>query len=344
MNGFERINAAMCGNQPDRVPVILHNFMPAAREAGFSQLEFGTDPQKAAQAFIQAAEKYDLDGIIMDLDTATIAGALGVPVDFPEDFPARCEQGLLGSLDELDTLEIPDIGRNEHLQVWLETMRLLKAHFGNEKYLRGSVDQAPFSIASMLRTPAEWLYDLTEEELREPVHRLLDYCTKASCQFIHLMAQAGAHMVATGDSPAGPDMISPAMYREFAVPYEDRIAECAHACGVKYLLHICGNTTVILDQFTNRPLDAVELDYKTDVRRAHELLPGSGIAFWGNIDPSGVLARGTPDMVRRETIRLIEQFADTPRFVLNSGCALPSTVPEDNIRAFLEAAGRSLRN
>jgi uroporphyrinogen decarboxylase len=115
MNGFERIQAAMRGEQPDRVPVVLHNFMPAAREAGFSQREFGTDPKKAAQAFIQAAEKYDLDGIIMDLDTATIAGALGVPVDFPEDAPARCEKGLLKSLDDLDALNVLDVGRNEHL-------------------------------------------------------------------------------------------------------------------------------------------------------------------------------------------------------------------------------------
>lgn len=341
MNGYERIQAAMRGEQPDRIPVMLHNFMPAAREAGFSQREFGTDPKKAAQAFIQAAEKYDLDGIIMDLDTATIAGALGVPVDFPDDAPARCEKGLLGALADLDALEAPDVGLNEHLQVWLETMRLLKAYFGNEKYLRGSVDQAPFSIASMLRTPAEWLYDLTDEEMNKPAHRLLDYCTQASCQFIRLMAGAGAHMVATGDSPSGPDMISPTMYREFARPYEDRIAECAHACGVTYLLHICGNTTAILDQFTGRPLDAVELDYKTDVRRAHDLFKASGVTFWGNIDPSGVLTFGTPETVHRETVRLIEQFADIPRFVLNSGCALPSTVPEKNIRAFLAAAGRS---
>jgi uroporphyrinogen decarboxylase len=340
MNGFERIHAALRGEQPDRVPVVLHNFMPAARAAGFSQLEFGTDPRKAAQAFIQAAEEYDLDGIIMDLDTATIAGALGVPIDFPEDMPARCEKGLLGSLDDLDSLAEPDVARDEHLQVWLETMRLLKAHFGDEKYLRGGVDQAPFSIASMLCTPAEWLCDLMDEEMNEPAHRLLNYCTRASCQFIRLMAGAGAHMVATGDSPAGSDMISPSMYREFARPYEDRMAECAHACGVTYLLHICGNTTAILDQFPGRALDAVELDYKTDMRRAHDLLKDSGVAFWGNIDPSGVLARGTPETVFQETGRLIKQFSDTPRFVLNSGCALPSTVPEENIRAFLAAADR----
>ena len=30
MNGRERIAAALRGERPDRVPVMLHNFMPAA--------------------------------------------------------------------------------------------------------------------------------------------------------------------------------------------------------------------------------------------------------------------------------------------------------------------------
>jgi len=34
MNGYERITAALRGERPDRVPVMLHNFMMAAREAG----------------------------------------------------------------------------------------------------------------------------------------------------------------------------------------------------------------------------------------------------------------------------------------------------------------------
>ena len=336
MNGFERINAAMNGRYPDTLPIVLHNFMPAAREAGYSQREFCTDPEKAAEAFIRITEKYDTDGIIMDLNTATIAGALGVPVEFPETEPARCEKGLLLSLEEVDELPEIDISKNGYIQVWLEAMQLLNKHFGQEKYIRGSVDQAPFSIASMMRSPTEWLLDLTDEDNYENAFRLLDYCTRASCQFIDLMTAAGAHMVATGDSPAGPGMISPSMYRKFARPFEDKIASYAHESGVPYLLHICGNTDAILDQFTDRPIDAVELDYQTDIHRIHELVLEADITFWGNVDPSGILARGTPEDVRREKIKLQELFADTPRFILCSGCALPSTTPEENMHAFCD--------
>jgi hypothetical protein len=40
MNGRERIKAALAGEWPDVRPVMLHNFMPAAREAGLTMRAF----------------------------------------------------------------------------------------------------------------------------------------------------------------------------------------------------------------------------------------------------------------------------------------------------------------
>ena len=183
----------------------------------------------------------------MDIDTATLAGAVGVAVDFPEDDPARCEGGCLPTLAAVRELPPPDVGADPRTQVWLEAVRRLKAHFGDEICVRGNCDQAPFSLASMMRAPAEWMMDLLDEDQREDVGRLLRHCTDATGQFLRLMAAAGADMLSNGDSPAGPDMISPALYRTFAQPWERELAGLAHQLGKPYLLHICGNTTLILD-------------------------------------------------------------------------------------------------
>ena len=54
MNGRERILGAFRGEMPDRVPVMLHNFMMAAgQEAGVSMAEFRTSPRAAAGRFRQ---------------------------------------------------------------------------------------------------------------------------------------------------------------------------------------------------------------------------------------------------------------------------------------------------
>lgn len=336
MNGYERIAAVLQGRWPDRVPVMLHNFMLAARQAGYTMNEYRADPRRIADSFIRTVEIYDVDGVLIDVDTATLAEAVGVPVDLPEDEPARCHAGCLPELEAVDDLPAPDIGSHRRVQIWLEATRIVADHFQGHIYLRANCDQAPFSLASMMRTPAQWMMDLLDPQHRDHVLRLLEYCTQASAQFIQLMAETGAHMVSNGDSPAGPEIISPDFYRQFAQPYERRLVQLAHRLGLPYVLHICGRTDAILDDMLQTGADGLELDYKTDVRHAHDRMQHRAV-FLGNLDPSGLLTHGTVDQVRRQTDHLLEIFADTPRFILNAGCAIPATAPPENLHAMIQA-------
>jgi uroporphyrinogen decarboxylase len=337
MNGYERVVAALGGERPDRVPVMLHNFMMAAREAGHTMKAFREDPAKLADCFVRSVEAYGYDGVMVDVDTATLAGALGVPVELPEDEPALCRGARLSSLEEVDDLEPPDVGRYPRVQAWLEGVRLLVRHFGREVHVRGNCDQAPFSLASMMRGASDWMMDLMDEGNRERAERLLDHCAEAGLQFIRLMAATGAHMVSNGDSPAGPDLVSPRLYRSFAFPWEKRLVDEAHRLGLPYALHICGRTDRILEDMLATGADALDLDYKTDMRLAHERMRDRATLI-GNLDPSGVLALGTPALVEEKTRELVAIFADTPRLVVNAGCAIPATTPPENLRAMIRAA------
>ncbi len=337
MNGYDRVAAALRGEKPDRVPVMLHNFMMAAREAGLTMKRYREDPSAIAASFVRAVEAYGYDGILVDVDTATLAGALGVPVEQPEDEPALVRGARLSSLAEVDELEPPDVGRDPRVQVWLEAVRLLVREVGREVHVRGNCDQAPFSLASMMRGAADWMMDLMDEDNREHAERLLDHCGEAARQFVRLMASTGAHMVSSGDSPAGPDLVSPRVYRTFAAPWEKRLVDEAHRLGLPYALHVCGKTDRILDDMAATGADALELDYKTDATLARDHLKDRA-TFIGNLDPSGVLALGTADLVERKTRELVAVFAGSPRFVLNAGCAIPPTTPPENLRAMIRAA------
>ena len=136
MNGYQRIITALKGEQPDTIPVMLHNFMMAAKEAGYSQAEYRSDPQKIANTFIQAVEKYQYDGILVDIDTVTLAEAVGVPVDFPEHEPARSNKSCLNDLQEVDDLGVPEIINSERIQIWLEAVKILSTYFGQEILVR----------------------------------------------------------------------------------------------------------------------------------------------------------------------------------------------------------------
>jgi uroporphyrinogen decarboxylase len=336
MNGYERITAALAGKPTDKIPIMLHNFMMVAREAGLTMEQYRNDPRAIADAFIRSVEKYRYDGILVDIDTVTLAGACGVKVDFPVNDPARSHKGILVSLDDIKTLKPVNVENYKYVQVWCEAVRILKHFFKDEIYVRGNCDQAPFSLASMIRGTENWMMDLLMAEENQ-LFELLDYCTLATSQFIELMAKTGADMVSNGDSPAGPDMIPADLYEKFALPFTKKVVEVAHQAGVPYTLHICGNTDIIIDQMMETGADGLELDYKTDVKKAFDQMCDK-VTFFGNVDPSGVLALGTPRMVQQQTVELLDIFSHTNRFVLNSGCALPSTTPSENIEMFIKTA------
>ncbi|MEI6821439.1 MAG: uroporphyrinogen decarboxylase family protein [Bacteroidota bacterium] len=336
MNGFERIKAALAGNPTDKTPIMLHNFMMAAHEYGATMEQFRNDPKVIAGAFIKSIDTYQHDGILVDIDTVTLAGALGVKVDFPINDPARVHDGLLLEIEDIYQLKPINIENYKYVQVWLEAVRLLKEYFKDEIYIRGNCDQAPFSVATMLRGTQNFMLDLmmAEEHL---IFELLNYCNGASVQFIKLMSQTGADMVSNGDSPAGPSMISPDMYEKFAMPFEKIMADTAHSLGLPYTLHICGNTDVILELMLQTGADAFELDYQTDATKVFDIYHDKATLI-GNIDPSGVLALGKPDDVKIKTQQLLETYSGTNRFILNAGCALPPTTPSANIKAMIEVA------
>lgn len=336
MNGRERIKAALDGLAPDTTPIMLHNFMMAAKEYGVSMEQYRNNPQIICDSFIASVEKYGYDGVLVDIDTVTLAGAVGVPVDFPIHEPARSYLGNLFKLEEVRSLKPVRIEDYKYIQIWLEAVQMLKTYFKDEIYIRGNCDQAPFSLASMMRGSQNWMMDLMLAE-GSLINELLDYCTDATSQFIELMAQTGCDMVSNGDSPAGPEMISPKMYEQFALPFEKKIVDVAHKAGLHYTLHICGNTDTILDKMLKSGADAFELDYKTEIQKVFDMYHHKA-TFIGNIDPSGVLALGTVDMVRQKTRELLNKYKTSNRFILNAGCAIPPDTPEENLKAMIEVA------
>ena len=336
MTGYERIHNAINGKQTDKIPIMLHNFMMAAEEHGVTMEQYRNNPRTIAGTFIASIEKYHYDGIVVDIDTVTLAGALGMPVDFPINDPARPAGNSIENLDDLLFSKTRNIQDYKYIQIWLEAVFLLKEYFKDEIYIRGNCDQAPFSLASMIYGTQNWMIGLlTAEESK--ISMVLEYCTEACAQFIMLMTQTGCHMVSNGDSTAGPEMISADMYFKYALPYERKIADIAHNAGAAYTLHICGNTNVILKHMLDCGADAIELDYKTDISKIYEIFHDSRTLI-GNIDPSGVLALGSKKDVQRKTLELLSVYKDSNRFILNAGCAIPPNTPSENLKMMIDTA------
>lgn len=334
MNAVQRMQMVLAGRIPDRVPVCLHNFLMAAKEAGIPLEKYLEKPEAAAKAHLDAVERYRYDCILIDLDTTMLAEAMGAKRDYTPGEPGHIAAPAIHTLDEVEKLKPVDPHRDGRIPVLVEAVRIMARAVGEEVAIRGNADQGAFSLAGMLRGMQEFLMDLVECPDDPRLRQLLDVAHQSHVAVHRALKAAGAHFTSLGDSPSGSDVVSPEIFRRFARPYQERLVR---ELEWPVVIHICGNTGPILDQLADYPQCGFELDYKTDAVRAKATVGRQHVLF-GNIDPSGVLARGTPALVREKTRELIRAWKPGGRFALNAGCAIPANTPSENLRAFVETA------
>jgi MtaA/CmuA family methyltransferase len=337
VNSKQRIDTVLRGGIPDRVPVCLHNFLLAAKEADIPLEQYLTDPAATARAHLHALEKYRHDCILVDLDTTLLAEAMGAVRDHTPEAPGHIAAPAIVDLGDVGKLRVVDPERDGRIPVLLEAVRILSREVGDEVSIRGNADQSAFSLAGLLRGTEDFLLDLAGDPDNPAIRELLEVCHQSHLAVHQALKKAGAHFTSLGDSPAGPDVVSPCMFQTFARPYHERLVRELAQEGIFTVIHVCGNTSAILDQFAAYPLCGFELDYKTDAALAKSSA-GKGHVLFGNIDPSGVLGRGTAAQVREVSAALIRKWKPGGRFVLNAGCAIPSCTSSENIVALIESA------
>ena len=335
---IDLVKRAFAGEAVERIPVMAHNFLMAVREAGFTQKQFRESPDVMVKAMTEATMKYDLDCVLLDVDTALLASACGADVMYPDDLAAVAKGTQPVPLEELpDKVKEVDLLASPRVRHYLEAAERLVA-WGNEndRFIRINADQGAFSLACILTGMDEFMMDLLDEDYEDDINSLLDATYKVSLRMHELCFATGAHMTSYGNSSEGCSVISPAMFRQFAKERETRLAADLKARGIPYLCHICGDVNPILPDLVETGCPAFELDWKTDARRVFEIAHGK-FTLSGNVDPS-LFVTGTPDEVYAASREVCDIFRGKGGLVLCSGCALGPNTKSENVQAFVRAA------
>ena len=337
MTSLERCMTTLRHEIPDRVPVVPQSFMVACETAGYKIGDLSKNGRLMAETHIVCQEKYGYDGCVIDIDDATIAEACGAKVIFREDDPAIVDEGepLLKDLRAITDLELPDPWKSGRLPEWLEATKVLTEAVGDRVFVMGRADQGPFSIACLLRGTEQFMMDLINED-PQVIWNALDWCRQAVTRFAKAQKDAGAHATSIGDSLAGPNLISPRMYRKFALEHETTMAKEVQEYGIPFSVHICGDTNKIVKDMVSIGAQILEIDWKVDMALAKALVKEQAVLM-GNIDPSDPLVLGTPEQVEQKAKGIIESTGGRGLF-LSSGCAMGRNTKPENFRAMVEAA------
>ncbi len=338
MTSLERCQTVLRGGIPDRVPVLPQAFLVSLQAARMRMRDVVHHAAKMAEAERMALETYGYDGCAVAFDTAVLAEACGARVVYRDEEPAVVDESDVVVKDwrDVDSLRLPDPWRDARLPIWLEATQLLAEQIGDYAFVMGRADQGPFTLACQLRGPQQFMMDLLNPEDAGPINQLIDFCRRACALFAKAQKDVGAHATSIGDAFASPNLISPAMFRRFALQPEARLVEEVQAYGIPMSVHICGDTNKIIADMGSTGARILEVDWKVDMAEARRILPDTTVLM-GNVNPSDPLVSGTPAQVTATALKVIEATAGRG-LILSSGCAMGRDTPPENLRALVTAA------
>jgi uroporphyrinogen decarboxylase len=153
-------------------------------------------------------------------------------------------------------------------------------------------------------------------------------------------------MISEADDLAGQDclLISPELYRKMIKPRHTRLFNFIKKnarTDVKIFYHCCGDIAPLIPDLIESGIDILNpVQVSAPHMDTSELkrLYGKDLTFYGGgVDTQRVLPFGTPDEVRDEVCRRIDDLAPGGGFVFNTVHNIQADVPPENIMAMREA-------
>jgi len=319
-SGRDRIRAAHEGTFTDRIPV---TFLAAAlygtRFTHYTSEEMQTDAKKNAECIIKTWEEFRPDMIIIS--------AAGGPEGSTGPSQQRFEDKVT-----LAQMRPPDPEKKSAVVTYrIEVTNRVRSAIKDIPVMSGF--PGPWSTAVAMRGAEKLIYDTMDDP--EWVHSLLRFTTALVKRALKALREEGIETWLMEPS-ASCSLMSPKIYREFAMPYDKEIVDYLKATGVEVGLHQCGYNDPILQDIVSIGFDAISIDGPTSLKKALEAARERAVII-GNV-PTELFSQGSKDEIEAAVRECVEIGTATARYVLASGCEIPYTASPDNIRYFVEAA------
>ena len=299
----------------------------AARIEGYSISEAVTQPDVLARVLYSAYRFYGYDLVMVFSDTMVEAEAMGAQVLIPED-----DDPFLLEPPRVSKLESANPEADGRMPVILDATRRLKDLLEDEVPILTSL-KGPFSLASFLRGMDGFLEDLLTDPAR--AREFLRLATENQVAYAKAIVKAGG-IPFIGDPVASGSLVSPEMFREFALPYLAQLVRSVHQQGVKAGLHICGESKSILRDMVATGADFLSID-EMDLGVARCEV-GDNAVLMGNVS-TRLLLEGTPGQVAAAATECLARGG--VRLILSSSCDVPADAPKENVLALVKAGRES---
>jgi uroporphyrinogen decarboxylase len=191
---------------------------------------------------------------------------------------------------------------------------------------------SPMSQAKNLAGPEELLIYMRRDP--EALHAGLRMITATTIRFLEETIKTGIDGVFFAVQHGQYGLLSGDEFAEFCRPYDLQVLEVVRGLWLN-LLHLHGEA-VMFDQVLDYPVAIINWhDRQTSPTLAEAQARFPGVVC-GGLRQWETMVLGTPDQTRAEALDAIQQTGGK-RFILGTGCVLPTTAPRGNILAARQA-------
>ena len=234
---------------------------------------------------------------------------------------------MMGEYDEPNLMSPEEFLKGGRPAAVLEGIKLLKEAKGKE-YAVIAGNTGPFTLAGHLVSTENLVFGImmAPEEVTKWIKAVNPIC-KAYTQ---ALADAGADVIQMSEPSASTDLLSPDMFDEYAGCYLKE--SLAAVKGASSILHICGNTTPILNNMIATGVTGLSIEEKVDPKEAVRIV-AKRVALVGNVGCVNPLLMGTPDECYKHGKIVREAGFD----VVAPGCGLSALTKNDNLIALVKS-------
>ncbi|WP_425608448.1 uroporphyrinogen decarboxylase [Thermomonas mangrovi] len=307
----------------------------ATRKAAGSFLAMAKTPDIACEVTLQPLRRFPLDAAILFSDILTVPDAMGLGLYFVEGEGPKFERPLRSPAD-IARLAVPDMETD--LRYVMDAVRTIRRELDGSVPLIG-FSGSPWTLACYMVEGGgskDW-GRVKALALNEPaaMHQLLSTVTDAVIAYLAAQRAAGAQALQVFDTWGG--VLSPAMYREFSLPYLARIARELKTADVPVILFGKGNAPHLDDLFASGA-DAIGVDWTVTLEDAARRNQGR-VALQGNLDPA--MLYGNPDAVRAQVRATLDSYAagnggSRDGHVFNLGHGLSPDMNPEHVAALVD--------
>ena len=340
MTPLERVGTVLQGGIPDRVPTAPLVCGASRRIYGVTYDEWSQDGELMAKSMIQAQDLIGFDGFLGLVDLSVEAADFGQKMVFPIEDTAHpdYDDPFIKTPDDYAKIEAIDPTKAPRMKEVLKFMDILCNERAATIPVMGFV-YGPLGILAMMRGAENLFRDCYKA--KEEIIAAEEVITEVLIDYIKAMCKTGVHAIVLDTLFASQTIMRKEMWKEIEGPFTKRLADTIRECGAMVMVHNCGNGIYFDAQIEMMDPIAISFAYTPDdcdTMVETKKKWGDKVTLVGYVSPAAYAFLGSPEEMKQECKKQIDELAEGGGFILATGCEFPPNGSLMNAIAMMEAA------